>query len=79
MGDYPVFLGTGMDVWDPPALAQEMAWLAALIAPLLGLFWGPVALRRTDVLATAAKRKGTQARHRVEEACCSAKLEHSAA
>src|SRR5690606_32815299 len=40
VGDYPVYLGTGMDTREITARwAEEMAWLAAFgLPPLLGLF-----------------------------------------
>ncbi|MEJ7686581.1 MAG: ATP-binding protein [Variovorax sp.] len=81
LGDYPVFLGTGMDVaeiwkrWN-----VEMAWLAAFgLPPMIGLYLSArLALRRTRVSLETAERlhEETEARRRVEEALLQAqKLE----
>jgi signal transduction histidine kinase len=81
VGDYPVYLGTGMDVKEVRRRwASEMAWLGAFgLPPLLGLYLAArVALRRTrDALDAAARlQEETQARRRVEEALLQAqKLE----
>jgi signal transduction histidine kinase/ActR/RegA family two-component response regulator len=81
VGDYPVYLGTGMDVREVRRRwANEMAWLGAFgLPPLLGLYLAArVALRRTrDALDAAARlHEETQARRRVEEALLQAqKLE----
>ena len=81
VGDYPLYLGSGIDVQQIRLRwFQEMAWLAAFgLPPLLGLFLaGRVALRRTrDALESAeALGQETQARQRVEEALLQAqKLE----
>jgi signal transduction histidine kinase/ActR/RegA family two-component response regulator len=81
VGDYPVYVGTGMDVSEVRRRwATQMAWLGAFgLPPLLGLYLaGRVALRRTrDALDAAARlQEETQARRRVEEALLQAqKLE----
>jgi signal transduction histidine kinase/ActR/RegA family two-component response regulator len=72
VGNYPLFLGTGMDVGEiRRRWLQEMAWLAAFgLPPLLGLFMvARVALRRTREVLEAAQRlsEETRARRRVEE------------
>jgi signal transduction histidine kinase len=81
IGDYPLYLGTGMDVIEiRKRWLEEMAWLAGFgLPPLLGLFFAArVALRRTrEALAAAARLNDeTVARRRVEEALLQAqKLE----
>ena len=72
IGDYPVYLGTGMDVREiTQRWLEEMAWLAAFgLPPLLGLFLAArLALRRTREALDAAQRlnEETLARRRVEE------------
>jgi len=73
VGDYPIFMGAGMDVADLRVRwAREMAWLAAFgLPPALGLFLvARLALRRTrESMAAALRlRDETEARRRVEEA-----------
>jgi signal transduction histidine kinase/CheY-like chemotaxis protein len=81
VGDYPVYLGTGMAVAEiRRRWLEEMTWLAAFgLPPLIGLFFaGQVAWRRTtDALQTARRlSEETSARHQVEEALLQAqKLE----
>jgi signal transduction histidine kinase/CheY-like chemotaxis protein len=81
VGDYPVFLGTGMEVAEiRNRWLEEMAWLAAFgLPPLLGLYLAArVALRRTRESLAAADRLNdeTVARRQVEEALLQAqKLE----
>ena len=72
VGDYPVYLGTGMDVGEiRRRWLGEMSWLAAFgLPPLLGLFLvARIALRRTRDALDAAHRlsEETLARRRVEE------------
>jgi len=72
VGDYPIYLGTGMDVAEiRRRWREEMTWLAAFgLPPLLGLFLAArVALRRTREVLEAAQRlnEETIARRRVEE------------
>ncbi|VWX63640.1 conserved hypothetical protein [Burkholderiales bacterium 8X] len=81
IGDYPLYIGTGMnmsEIWQ--RWLQEMAWLAGFgIPPMLGLYFSArIALNRTRTsLETAARlQEETQARQRVEEALVQAqKLE----
>lgn len=73
VGNYPVYLGTGMDTHEiTKRWLTEMAWLAAFgLPPLLGLFIAArMAFRRTrDVLASAQKlQEETATRRRAEEA-----------
>jgi signal transduction histidine kinase len=81
VGDFPVFVGTGMDTgrllerWR-----RDMLWLAAFgLPPMLGLFLvGRSALRRTREAELAAQRlrEETAARQRVEQSLLQAqKLE----
>jgi signal transduction histidine kinase len=72
VGNYPIYIGTGMDVGEiRRRWLEEMAWLAAFgLPPLLGLFLASrVALSRTREALEAAHRlsEETQARRRVEE------------
>ncbi|MDO9358702.1 MAG: response regulator [Polaromonas sp.] len=81
VGNYPVYLGTGMDTAQiTRRWMEEMAWLAAFgLPPLLGLFLAArMAFRRTrDALESAQKLSEEMAtRRRVEEALLQAqKLE----
>jgi signal transduction histidine kinase len=81
VGDYPVYMGTGMDVMEiRKRWLEEMAWLAGFgLPPLLGLYIAArVALRRTRESLSAAQQLSdeTVARRRVEEALLQAqKLE----
>ena len=81
VGDYPVYLGTGMDVAEiRMRWLVEMAWLAGFgLPPLLGLYFAArVALRRTRESLEAAGRlqAETLTRRRAEEALLQAqKLE----
>ncbi len=81
VGDYPIYLGTGMDLTEVrKRWFEEMGWLAAFgLPPLVGLFLAArVGLRRTrDALASAERlNQETIARRRVEEALVQAqKLE----
>jgi signal transduction histidine kinase len=73
VGEYPVYLGTGMDVAEMRRRwIQEMLWLAAFgLPPMLALFLvARVALRRSrESVATAMRlQQETEARRRVEEA-----------
>ena len=73
VGDYPVYLGTGMDVAEIRKRWQgEMAWIAAFgLPPMLGLLLASwVALRRSQEALASAQRlqQETEARRRVEEA-----------
>ena len=72
VGDYPVYLGTGMAVQEiTQRWLEEMAWLAAFgLPPLLAFFLAArMALRRTrDALDTVRRLNDeTLARRRVEE------------
>ena len=81
IGDYPVYIGTGMDVAEiRRRWMEEMAWLAAFgLPPMLGLFIAArLALRRSRESLEASQRlqRETEARRRVEEALLQAqKLE----
>ncbi len=81
VGDYPIYLGTGMAVAEiRQRWLEEMAWLAAFgLPPMLGLFFAArLALRRTTDALHSAQRLGeeTSARQQVEEALLQAqKLE----
>jgi signal transduction histidine kinase len=81
VGQYPIYLGTGMDIREiRNRWLGEMAWLAAFgVPPVLGLFWAVrLALRRSrDALAAAGRlEEETEVRRRVEEALLQAqKLE----
>lgn len=81
LGDYPVYMGVGMDLAEiTTRWAREMAWLALLgLPPLVGLgFALRMALRRTREAMRYADRLGEEAlaRRRVEEALLQAqKLE----
>ncbi|MDB5742731.1 MAG: response regulator [Polaromonas sp.] len=73
VGNYPVYLGTGMDTAQiRQRWMREMAWLAAFgLPPMLGLFLAArIALRRTrDALDSAQRLKEeTLSRRQVEEA-----------
>jgi signal transduction histidine kinase/ActR/RegA family two-component response regulator len=73
VGNYPVYLGTGMDMREiTKRWMAEMAWLAAFgLPPLLGLFVAArMTFRRTrDALASAQKLpEETITRRRAEEA-----------
>jgi len=72
IGDYPVYLGTGMDMNEiRRRWLDEMSWLAAFgLPPLLGLFLvARIAIGRTREALDAAHRlnQETVARRRVEE------------
>jgi signal transduction histidine kinase len=72
VGEYPIFLATGMDLREIRRRWQEeMTWLAAFgLPPLFGLFLAArVALRRTREVLEAAQRLNEEmvARRRVEE------------
>ncbi|WBY01895.1 response regulator [Ramlibacter tataouinensis] len=81
VGDYPIYLGTGMDTLEiRKRWLREMGWLAAFGAPpAVALFLAVrLALRRSgDALASAHRlQQETEARRRVEEALLQAqKLE----
>ncbi|KQT10660.1 hybrid sensor histidine kinase/response regulator [Ramlibacter sp. Leaf400] len=81
VGDYPIYLGTGMDLAEMRMRwLREMGLLAAFGLPsVLGLFWAArVALRRSREALEAARRlrQETEARRHVEEALLQAqKLE----
>jgi signal transduction histidine kinase/ActR/RegA family two-component response regulator len=81
IGDFPIYIGTGMDVAEIRGRwLQEMAWLAAFgIPPMLGLFLAArLALRRSREAVEAGGRlqEESEARRRVEEALVQAqKLE----
>ncbi|HYF42948.1 MAG TPA: ATP-binding protein [Ramlibacter sp.] len=73
VGDYPIYLGTGMDTQEiRKRWLDEMGWLAAFgLPPVLGLYLvARVALRRSREALESAERlqRETQARQRVEEA-----------
>ncbi len=73
VGDYPVYLGTGMDLGDLRARwAREMAWLASFcLPPMLALFFvARLALRRSrDAIESAHQlRQETEARRHLEDA-----------
>ena len=72
LGEFPVFVGTGMEFGEIRSVwAREMAWLAAFgLPPMVGLFLvGRVALRRArDAVEAADKlREESVARQRVEQ------------
>jgi signal transduction histidine kinase len=72
VGNYPIYVGTGMDVAEIRARwLDEMTWLAAFgLPPMLGLFLAArLALRRTREVLEAAQRLSEEmvARRRVEE------------
>jgi signal transduction histidine kinase len=81
VGNYPVYLGTGMDTREITwRWLREMAWLAAFgLPPLLGLFIAArMAFRRTQDALESAQRlqEETATRRRAEEALLQAqKLE----
>ena len=81
LGDYPIYMGIGMDLSQITSnWLQEMAWLAAFgVPPLLGLAWAlGLALRKTRDAVQYADKLGQEAlaRRRVEEALLQAqKLE----
>lgn len=81
VGNYPVYLGTGMDTREiTKRWLEEMAWLAAFgLPPLLGLFIAArMAFRRTQDALESAERlhQETATRRRAEEALLQAqKLE----
>jgi signal transduction histidine kinase/ActR/RegA family two-component response regulator len=81
VGDYPIYVGTGMAVDEIlRRWLTEMAWFAAFgLPPMLGLFLAArIALRRTTDALQSAERlsEETHARRRVEEALLQAqKLE----
>lgn len=81
VGNYPVYLGTGMDTREITwRWLEEMAWLAAFgLPPLLGLFIAArMAFRRTQDALESAQRlqEETATRRRAEEALLQAqKLE----
>ena len=73
VGDYPVYLGTGMDLADLRARwAREMAWLASFcLPPMLALFFvARLALRRSRDAIDSAHRlqQETEARRHLEDA-----------
>jgi signal transduction histidine kinase len=73
VGDYPIYLGTGMDTMEiRKRWLDEMGWLAAFgLPPLLGLYLvARLALRRSrEALESAGQlQRETEARQRVEEA-----------
>ncbi len=73
VGEYPIYLGTGMDVGEiRKRWIDEMAWLAAFgLPPVLALYLvARVALRRSREALESAQRlqRETEARQRVEEA-----------
>jgi signal transduction histidine kinase len=73
VGDYPIYLGTGMDTLEiRKRWLDEMGWLAAFgLPPVVGLYLvARVALRRSREAIDAAERlhRETEARQRVEEA-----------
>ncbi|HZF78896.1 MAG TPA: ATP-binding protein [Rubrivivax sp.] len=81
IGDFPAFVGTGMDLGKVrDNWAREMAWLAAFgLPPMVGLFLvGRVALRRAREAVEVAQRlrEESVARERVEQSLLQAqKLE----
>ncbi|MES2978117.1 MAG: ATP-binding protein [Pseudomonadota bacterium] len=81
VGNYPVYIGTGMDIGEiQQRWLREMAWLAAFgLPPLLGLFLtARIALGRTREALKSARRlnEETATRRRAEEALLQAqKLE----
>jgi signal transduction histidine kinase len=73
VGDYPVYVGTGMGLGDLRARwAKEMAWLASFcLPPMLGLFFvARLALRRSrDSIESAQRlRHEMEARRQLEDA-----------